>query len=108
MMGGRSMGVGAAALALTLATVLSASGCSDDPSFEVGNCVRIVPHVLDEDLERAECAGAVGTFDPTERVYRVNEIIDGTDGGCPQLQGFFPVEFVHEPDGVTYCLVQQD
>lgn len=37
----------------------------------------------------------------------MNQVIDNTDGGCPQLQGFFPVEFVHEPDGVTYCLVQQ-
>jgi hypothetical protein len=92
--------------------VLAASpfiqACSDDPSFAVGDCVRVEQRLTDADLEPAECADAVGTFDATARVYRVDEIIGNTDGGCPQLQGFFPVEFVHEPDGVTYCLVQED
>ena len=82
-------------------------GCSNDPSFAVGDCVRIEQRVLDEDLKAADCSGAVGTFDPTQRIYRVDSIIGDTKGGCPELQGFFPVEFVHEPDGVTYCLVQE-
>jgi hypothetical protein len=69
--------------------------------------VKIVERTIDSDLESANCEGAVGSFDAAARIYRVNQIIDNTDGGCPQLQGFFPVEFVHEPDGVTYCLVQQ-
>jgi hypothetical protein len=84
-----------------------AQGCSHDPSFDVGDCVHIEQRSIDSDLEPADCTGAVGTFDPTQRVYRVDSIIDNTNGGCPQLQGFFPVEFVHEPDGVTYCLVQE-
>lgn len=92
--------------------VLAASpfihACSDDPSFAVDDCVRVEQRLTDQDLEPADCSEAVGTFDPTARVYRVNEIIGNTNGGCPQLQGFFPVEFVHEPDGVTYCLVQED
>lgn len=84
------------------------AGCSDAPGFEVGDCVRVDRGVIDSDLEPADCASAVGTFDPSERVYRVDSIIQSTDGGCPSLRGFFPVEFVHEPGGVTYCLVQQD
>lgn len=85
-----------------------AAACGESgPSFEVGDCVRIEERALDSDLEAVDCAGAVGTFDPTARIYKVNEILGNTDGGCPELQGFFPVEFVHEPDGVTYCLVQE-
>jgi hypothetical protein len=89
------------------AVLVGAVGCSTDPSFSVGDCVQIEQRIVDADLEAADCADAVGTFDGTSRVYRVEEVLDGTDGGCPTLQGFFPVEFVHEPDGVTYCLVQQ-
>jgi hypothetical protein len=85
-----------------------AIGCSEKASFEEGDCVRIVERTLDADLKSADCADAVGTFDDTARIYRVDSIIDDTDGGCPAPQGFFPVEFVDEPDGVTYCLVQQD
>jgi hypothetical protein len=83
-------------------------GCGTDPSFAVGDCVRVEERTIDQDLHGADCDDAVGTFDARERVYRVDEVIDDTDGGCPALQGFFPVEFVHEPEGVTYCLVQQD
>jgi hypothetical protein len=97
-----------ALLALSALTTVAAVSCSDEPSFAVGDCVRIEDRLVDSDLKSAECDGAVGTFDPTERTYRVDSIIDNTDGGCPALRGFFPVEFVHEPDGVTYCLVQQD
>lgn len=93
---------------LAFLLVVPGVACSQKPSFEEGDCVRIQERLVDQDLEKADCGSAVGTFDPTERIYRVNEIIDNTDGGCPELQGFFPVEFIHEPDGVTYCLVQQD
>lgn len=96
---------------VALASLLGAAlvpACSDDPSFEVGDCVSIEPRLTDSDLEAAGCDDAVGTFDPNARIYRVDSIIEGTDGGCPALQGFFPVEFVHEPDGVTYCLIQED
>ena len=78
------------------------------PSFDVGDCVTVEERLIDQDLKKADCDDANGTFDATLRTYRVDSIIDNTDGGCPQLAGFFPVEFVHEPDGVTYCLVQQD
>lgn len=95
----------------TLALMIGVSGCSisglGGPQFSVGDCVRIQDRVLDSDLNEASCTDAVGTFDASERIYRVDSIIDDTDGGCPQLAGFFPVEFVHEPDGVTYCLVQE-
>jgi len=77
------------------------------PSFAEGDCVEIEERVIDSDLVPASCEGAVGTFDAAERTYVIDSIIPDTDGGCPELQGFFPVEFVHEPDGVTYCLVQQ-
>lgn len=92
----------------SLAAAPAVQACSDEASFAVGDCVRIEQEIIDSDLTGAECDGAVGTFDGAERVYRVDSVIGDTDGGCPQLQGFFPVEFVHEPDGVTYCLVQQD
>lgn len=85
------------------------TGClATGPGFAVDDCVKVTDGLLDSDMEPASCSDAVGTFDPTERIYRVDSIIENTDGGCPPLQGFFPVEFVHEPDGVTYCLVQED
>jgi hypothetical protein len=89
------------------AIALFTTGCSNDPSFSVGDCVRIEHRTLDSRLKSADCGAAQGTFDPSERTYRVDSIIDNTNGGCPQLRGFFPVEFVDEPDGVTYCLVQE-
>ena len=107
----RSIGATRAAVAAVLVAspVLGACGLvDDDPPFAEGDCVGVGQGTLDSDLKEADCQGAVGTFDPAERIYRVNSIIDNTDGGCPSLQGFFPVEFVHEPDGVTYCLVQED
>lgn len=89
--------------------VAAMPACSEGLSFEVGDCVRIVQRLADFNLEEAECSEAVGTFDPdpTARIYRINQIVDGTEGECPEFQGFFPVEFAHEPDGVTYCLVQE-
>jgi hypothetical protein len=97
-----------AILAAALAAVPLLAACSlDDPSFQVGDCVRVEQQIVDSDLDAADCADAAGTFNAEERIYRVDSIIDNTDGGCPALQGFFPVEFVHEPDGVTYCLVQE-
>jgi hypothetical protein len=96
------------AAVLVASPLLAACGIlSDDPSFQTGDCVHIEQRTLDSDLNAADCADAVGTFSPEERIYRVDSIIDNTDGGCPTLEGFFPVEFVHEPDGVTYCLVQE-
>lgn len=101
----RTIGGTIAAVAL-LSTGCSALGLGG-AQFEVGDCVRIQNRILDSKLDAASCEGAVGTFDQTERVYRVDSVLDHTHGGCPQLAGFFPVEFVHEPDGVTYCLVQE-
>lgn len=104
----------AGAVIATAVSLPLLTGCLDEdllsggPQFEEGDCVKVIDRALDSDMESASCADAVGTFDPEERVYRVDSIIDDTDGGCPPLQGLFPVEFVHEPDGVTYCLVQED
>lgn len=87
--------------------VLAGTACLGGPSFEVGDCVTVERRVLDFDLESADCASARMSLDREAIVYRVDSVIDNTDGGCPNLRGFFPVEFVHEPDGVTYCLVAQ-
>lgn len=107
---GRWRRAGAAVL-VSGAVVSAVTGCGlaglDGPQFSVGDCVRVEDRVLDSDLNEASCADAVGTFDSERRIYRVDSIIDNTGGGCPALQGFFPVEFVLEPDGVTYCLVQE-
>jgi peptidylprolyl isomerase len=98
-----------AVVAATLVAVPLLAACgSDGPSFQVGDCVRIEQRTVDSDLDAADCDDAVGTFEADDRIYQVDSIIDNTDGGCPALEGFFPVEFIHEPDGVTYCLVQQD
>jgi peptidylprolyl isomerase len=102
------MATGAVVAAPLMAVPLLAACSTDDPSFEVGDCVRIEQRTVDSDLSAAECDDAVGTFNADDRIYRVDSIIDNTDGGCPSLEGFFPVEFIHEPDGVTYCLVQED
>lgn len=103
----------AGAVIATAASVPLLTGCLDGdmlsggPEFEEGDCVKVIDRVIDSDMESASCSDAAGTFDPEERIYRVDSIIDDTEGGCPPLQGFFPVEFIHEPDGVTYCLVQE-
>ena len=94
-------------LVATLLAVTSCSLLSTDPSFEVGDCVTIEKKALGHALKSADCSEARGTFDPNERTYRVDSVIEGTDGSCPELRGFFPVEFVHEPDDVVYCLVQE-
>lgn len=88
--------------------VLGLSACeTGDESYTVGDCVTIEERVLDFELESADCSDATGTFDASERTYRVDSVIDGTDGGCPALAGFFPVKFVDQPAGITYCLVQE-
>ena len=103
---GRRAALAALAMIATAGAACDVGGLGGGPQFAVDDCVRIEQQIVDSDLEAASCSDAVGTFDDTKRTYRVDSIIDDTDGGCPQLQGFFPVEFVHEPDGVTYCLVQ--
>lgn len=94
------------ALLLLMLTTVVTTGCLGGPSFEVGDCVRIEQRTLDHDLKAADCSSAVGTFIAADRVYRVDAVLDGTNGVCP-VAGFFPVSFSHGPDGVTYCLVQQ-
>jgi hypothetical protein len=93
----------------TIAAAAPITAClpGSGPSFAEGDCVKVDQQIIDSDLVPASCEDAVGTFDAAQRTYRIDSILDGTDGGCPQLSGFFPVEFVHEPDGVTYCLVQE-
>lgn len=103
MKGIMSAVVGSAAMV----SLLLMTGCLASPQFSVGDCVQLQDRVFDSDMKSASCADAEGTFDPAERIYRVDSIIDNTDGGCPEFAGFFPVEFVREPDGVTYCLVQE-
>lgn len=82
-------------------------GCAE-PAFAEGDCVRIEQRALDHDLASADCASARGTFDAAERIYKVDEVLDGTDAACGPPQGFFAVTFSHEPDGVTYCLSQAE
>jgi hypothetical protein len=100
----------ATTMVLAAAVAASAAGCGlfgSDPEFSEGDCVTVQQGIVDSDIESADCAGAQGTFNAAERIYRVAQVIDGTSGDCP-VQGFFPVTFVHEPDDVTYCLVQAD
>lgn len=99
--------VSAVTASAAMASLLFATGCLAGPQFSVGDCVEVEQRAFDSDMESVSCADAEGTFDPAERIYRVDSIIDNTEGGCPEFAGFFPVEFVHEPDGVTYCLVQE-
>lgn len=91
---------------------LSKSGGSSDQSASnhpVGSCARIIQDSSgNSSLETVDCAGAQGTFDASKRIYKVNSIIQGTSGTCPQLAGFFPVQLTDVPDDITYCLVQAD
>ena len=80
--------------------------CSGEPEFAVGDCVVVEPRGLGHELSEADCSTARGTFDANERVYKVDEVLDGVTAACGAPQGFFPVQFTHEPDDVTYCLSQ--
>jgi hypothetical protein len=93
-------------LALIAFTGAIVSGCVSEPSFAVGDCVLLEQRGFGHDLDEADCATARGTFDSNERVYQFDEVLDGTDAICGAPQGFFPVQFTHEPDDVTYCLSQ--
>jgi hypothetical protein len=97
--------------ALALALVLGGCGFWSDvtgPDYDEGDCVTIDEGVVSSDMEDADCADAEGTLDASTRIYRVTDVLDGTDATCPTPQGFFPVQFTDEPDDVTYCLVQAD
>lgn len=94
---------------LVLVVVSGAMAGCGGAKFEVGECVSIEPAGLQgHELKAADCESARGTFDPNERIYHVDSIIEGTVGDCPLLRGFFPVQFTHEPDNVIYCLVQAE
>lgn len=93
---------------LLLVSTAVLAGCSGEPEFAVGDCVAIDDDAISDDIEGASCDGAVGTFDASQRIYRVDSIIEGLEGTCPALVGFFPVQFTSEPDNVIYCLVQAD
>jgi len=108
---GRTHGVRATPLAVVVSVVaLGATACGivGEPKFTEGDCVKVDPDLLDSDIEEADCSDAIGTFDSTKRIYRVDSVIDGTEGECPPLQGFFPVQFTDFEDDVIYCLVQED
>lgn len=97
-------------IACIAAVVVSGAiaGCGG-AKFGAGDCVSIeLAGLRGHELKAADCESARGTFDPNERIYHVDSIIEGTAGDCPPLQGFFPVQFTHEPDNVIYCLVQAD
>ena len=80
--------------------------CSGEPEFAVGDCVVVESRGLGHELNEADCSTARGTFDANERVYKIDEVLDGVNAACGAPQGFFPVQFAHEPDDVTYCLSQ--
>ena len=93
---------------LTVAVALSAAGCNiGAKKYSVGDCVAIKQHALDEEMVKADCATARGSFDPSKRTYEVKQVLKGKNGNCPSLQGFFPVTFSDEPANRTYCLVQK-
>lgn len=109
--------VKAAGAALLLAPALAACSLANPggssgqgtSSHPVGSCAKIVTDALgNSSLDSVSCAGAQGTFDASKRIYKVNSIIQGTSGTCPQLAGFFPVQLTDIADDVIYCLVQAD
>ncbi|MEZ0579857.1 hypothetical protein [Nocardioides sp. MH1] len=84
------------------------TGCgilNPGPEFAEGDCVKIDPHLTDSELEKATCSNNAGVLEGDEAVYEVKHVIDGKDGSCPMLEGFFPVTFSDEPTDTTYCLV---
>ena len=84
------------------------AGCGG-AKFKAGDCVSIeLAGLRGHELKAADCESACGTFNPHERIYHVDSIIEGAAGDCPPLQGFFSVQFTHEPDNVIYCLVQAE
>lgn len=92
---------------LTVVVVSGAVAGCGGAEFEVDDCVSIETAGLrGHELKAADCESASGTFDPNERIYLVDSIIEGTAGDCPALQGFFPVQFTDEPADVIYCLLQ--
>lgn len=73
-----------------------------EDTFKVGSCVKVKDRTLDNDLEAASCPSGYG--DPSDSVYRVGMVIDGSDATCPPMDGA-AVEFSHEPHDKTYCLI---
>lgn len=81
------------ALAAFLLLVAPTTACLPgvgSPEFAKGDCVKIVPKLIDSDLVPAPCGDAVGTFDAANRVYVVDSVIADTEGGCPKLRGGCP------------------
>ncbi len=70
--------------------------------------MRIIDDPSTTDLAPADCAAARGTFDASKRTYVVKQVLDGPTADCPQLMGFFPVQFSAFDEDVTYCLAQQE
>jgi hypothetical protein len=100
-------------MVLAVLVAASTAGCGwishvTGPDFDEGDCVKIDEGVVSSDMESADCDDAQGTMDGSQRIYRVEHRLNGTSATCPAPQGFFPVQFVDEPDDVTYCLVQAD
>jgi len=94
-------------LALAIVRGASLFGCGE-PSFAVGDCVHIERRVLGHELTAADCSSARGTFDASERIYKIDEVLEGANAPCGPPQGFFSVTFSHEPDDVTYCMSQAE
>jgi hypothetical protein len=67
--------------------------------FEVGDCVEVVPRTTDSDLKGVDCPSS---WDPYSEVYEIGAVLDGAHSSCYTDA---LVEFSHEPDDKTYCLV---
>lgn len=74
------------------------------PSFAVGDCVRLSQRAFDQDMVKASCESTTAESGLDGVVYKVDKVIDGSSAGCSGWS--YDIEFSHEPDDTTYCLVR--
>lgn len=102
-------GVKKVVIGVVVAAVLAGVGYAVNeflhrPSFAVGDCVRLSQRTFDQDMVKAPCESTAAGSDPEGMVYKVDKVIDGSSAGCPGWS--YDIEFSHEPDDTTYCLVR--
>ncbi len=94
-----------AAAAVVALMPLVGCGLLSSAEFDEGDWVMAQSGVFNDDLDPGDCTKPVEPLSSDGVPYRVGAVLDGTGASCSSALEEWEVEFSHEPDGVTYCLV---